>query len=240
MALLTAEDVHYKTFTPTKFREGYDQDEVDLFLDQVVATITALQEGAAPADGEADAALREENARLKADLEEARRAASMASGDSGEQVVRLQEELSRVRAEGEGLRGQLQQSNEELRQAHSQLQNLNAELEQTKAQAVQEQSLVDESESATSMLEMARRLHDEFVEEGKAKSEEIVAEAHTKSEHIISEARAEKDRVTEQLNSERSMLEHKIEELKVFENEYRKQIKSHLVKLINTVENKVD
>ena len=36
MALLTADDVLNKKFQPTKFREGYDQDEVDDFLDEVV------------------------------------------------------------------------------------------------------------------------------------------------------------------------------------------------------------
>ncbi|NDE89493.1 MAG: DivIVA domain-containing protein, partial [Micrococcales bacterium] len=33
---LTPEDVVNKKFQPTKFREGYDQDEVDDFLDEVV------------------------------------------------------------------------------------------------------------------------------------------------------------------------------------------------------------
>lgn len=33
---LTPEDIVSKRFQPTKFREGYDQDEVDDFLDQVV------------------------------------------------------------------------------------------------------------------------------------------------------------------------------------------------------------
>ncbi|MDO5746362.1 MAG: DivIVA domain-containing protein [Actinomycetaceae bacterium] len=58
MALLTAEDVHVKEFTPTKFREGYDSDEVDEFLDEVVETIATLQE---------------ENYNLKAQLAEAER-----------------------------------------------------------------------------------------------------------------------------------------------------------------------
>ena len=33
---LTPEDVVNKRFQPTKFREGYDQDEVDDFLDEIV------------------------------------------------------------------------------------------------------------------------------------------------------------------------------------------------------------
>lgn len=43
MALLTTEDVLNKTFQSVKFREGYDQVEVDEFLDEVVETIYALQ-----------------------------------------------------------------------------------------------------------------------------------------------------------------------------------------------------
>ena len=42
MALLTTEDVLNKKFQYVKFREGYDQDEVDEFLDEVVSTIYSL------------------------------------------------------------------------------------------------------------------------------------------------------------------------------------------------------
>src|SRR5690606_28931633 len=43
MALLTADDVLNKKFQATKFREGYDQDEVDDFLDEVANTLRGLQ-----------------------------------------------------------------------------------------------------------------------------------------------------------------------------------------------------
>src|SRR5699024_1311433 len=39
---LTPEDVVNKRFQPTKFREGYDQDEVDDFLDEVVTELRRL------------------------------------------------------------------------------------------------------------------------------------------------------------------------------------------------------
>jgi len=42
MALLTADDVLNKKFQATKFREGYDQDEVDDFLDEVVNTLRVM------------------------------------------------------------------------------------------------------------------------------------------------------------------------------------------------------
>ncbi|CAM5226349.1 Cell cycle protein GpsB [Streptomyces griseoloalbus] len=39
---LTPEDVRNKQFTTVRLREGYDQDEVDAFLDEVEAELTRL------------------------------------------------------------------------------------------------------------------------------------------------------------------------------------------------------
>ena len=39
---LTPEDVHKKTFTPVRLREGYDMTEVDQFLDEVEVELTRL------------------------------------------------------------------------------------------------------------------------------------------------------------------------------------------------------
>lgn len=41
---LTPEDVVNKRFQPTKFREGYDQDEVDDFLDEIVVELRRLND----------------------------------------------------------------------------------------------------------------------------------------------------------------------------------------------------
>jgi DivIVA domain-containing protein len=56
---LTSEDVVNKRFQSTKFRDGYDQDEVDDFLDEVVVEMRRLVE---------------ENESLKAELEAATQA----------------------------------------------------------------------------------------------------------------------------------------------------------------------
>ena len=39
MAQLSAEDVTNQKFKATRFREGYDQDEVDEFLEEVTGTL---------------------------------------------------------------------------------------------------------------------------------------------------------------------------------------------------------
>lgn len=41
---LTPEDVVNKKFQPTKFREGYDQDEVDEFLDEIIVELRRLNQ----------------------------------------------------------------------------------------------------------------------------------------------------------------------------------------------------
>ena len=86
---LTPEDVVNKRFQPTKFREGYDQDEVDDFLDEIVVELRRLngenddlrqrllfyQEHVFPSPGAEDAVARllAENARQQAELLELRR-----------------------------------------------------------------------------------------------------------------------------------------------------------------------
>ena len=40
---LTPEDVVNKRFNPTKFREGYDQDEVDAFLEVIEAQLATTR-----------------------------------------------------------------------------------------------------------------------------------------------------------------------------------------------------
>ncbi|MCT6874077.1 MAG: DivIVA domain-containing protein, partial [Bifidobacterium sp.] len=42
MALLTPNDIREHTFQTVRFKEGYDVDEVDDFLDQVTDTVEAL------------------------------------------------------------------------------------------------------------------------------------------------------------------------------------------------------
>lgn len=56
MALLTAEEIVNKQFTATKFREGYDIEEVDDFLDEVVRTLSAVHEDNADLKAKLDAA----------------------------------------------------------------------------------------------------------------------------------------------------------------------------------------
>jgi len=46
--MITAEDVRSRKFSTTKFREGYDIEEVDGYLDEIGRTLQSLETGAAP------------------------------------------------------------------------------------------------------------------------------------------------------------------------------------------------
>lgn len=197
MALLTTEDVLNKKFQYVKFREGYDQVEVDEFLDEVVSTIYALQV---------------ENQDLKEKLEAAeRRIAELSEGVASEPVV-----AEPVAAEKE-------------------------KVEEEAAPVVEEATPIAEvptgqtPESATAMLAIAQRVHDEYMRDGREESERIIAEARVKGDEIVADAQHQHETILAQLDQQRDLLETKINELRTFESEYRSNLRGHLESLLNEV-----
>ena len=189
MALLTTEDVLNKKFQYVKFREGYDQDEVDEFLDEVVSTIYSLQM---------------ENQDLKEKLEAAeRRVAELSNSDytPAETPAPVAAPAIETPAPAAALTGP------------------------------------QDAESATSMLALAQRVHDEYVRDGEEQSAKIIAEANAEREKIIADAQAQKDSLLSQLDQERELLENKINGLRTFEAEYRSNLRNHLETLLKEVDN---
>ena len=198
MTLLTADDVLNKKFQATKFREGYEQDEVDEFLDEVVEAMRQLEA---------------ENVELKAKLDAANR--------------RI-EELSQAAPVSTGAAPVV---------AAAPVNEPPAVSAPTVSPALSAMGgNGDEPGAASGMLELAQRLHDEHVSNGKAEGERIVAEARATGEQIVRDAEDQRNRTLAQLEKERSGLEHKIDELRRFEADYRTRLKSYLHNLLNTVE----
>jgi len=177
---LTPEDVVNKRFQPTKFREGYDQDEVDDFLDEVVV------------------------------------------------------ELRRLGQENEDLRQRLIAS--ESRIAELQRSNAPTTGEQAQAPAPQQLSYptaqvdvgaVDPS-NTNNLLQLARRLHEERVREGVEKRDALIAEGHATAARVVADAEAKQRQQLNSLDQERALLEHRIDELRTFEREYRQKLKNYI------------
>ena len=195
MALLTTEDVLNKKFQYVKFREGYDQDEVDEFLDEVVSTIYSLQM---------------ENQDLKEKLEAAeRRIAELSNSDYAPAETPAPVAAPVVETPAPA----------------------------APAPAAPALTGPQDAESATSMLALAQRVHDEYVRDGEEQSAKIIAEANAERDKIIADAQKQKDSLLNQLEQERELLENKINGLRTFESEYRSNLRSHLESLLNEVGN---
>ncbi|ACZ30322.1 DivIVA family protein [Xylanimonas cellulosilytica DSM 15894] len=184
MALLTAEDILNKKFAATKFREGYDVEEVDDFLDEVVRTLSAVQE---------------ENEELRSKLAAAeRRVAELSRSDAAAAAAPAPVAAPVV----------------------------------SSAPAPK----TAEPESATGMLQLAQKLHDDYVRSGQEEGDRLISEAKAEGSRIVREAEETSHRTLSQLEQERSLLERKIDELRLFERDYRTRLKSFLQNLLGDLD----
>ncbi|MDQ1588843.1 MAG: hypothetical protein QOJ77_2008 [Microbacteriaceae bacterium] len=185
---LTPEDVVNKRFQPTKFREGYDQDEVDDFLDEVVVELRRLNQ---------------ENEELKQRL---------VASDS--RIAELQ------RSGGQSAPSSVEES------APTIAAPVAAGLAYPTPTAV-DPNAVDPS-STNNLLQLARRLHEEHVREGIEKRDALIAEGHATAARVVAEAESKQRAQINSLDQERALLEHRIDELRTFEREYRQKLKSYI------------
>lgn len=178
---LTPDDVVTKQFQHVRFKEGFDPDEVDDFLDEIVVewrkTIA-------------------ENDELKAKL------AALESGDAAPTPAAAEPE-----AEAEVV-------------------------EEAVVSEVPEAAPAAENEApavaTAGIIELAQRLHDEHVAEGKAQRDQLVSEAQSQAATIVAEAEAQGREERARLEKERTALETRITELRNFERDYRSQLRSYI------------
>jgi len=97
---------------------------------------------------------------------------------------------------------------------------------------------LSEPESATGMLQLAQKLHDDYVRAGQEEGERIINEARAQATRIVAEAEETSARTLSALEQERSLLERKIDELRVFERDYRTRLKSYLENLLGDLESR--
>jgi len=101
-----------------------------------------------------------------------------------------------------------------------------------------QQGRPNEPESATGMLALAQKLHDDYVRSGQEESDRLISEAKSQGARIVREAEETSARTLGQLEQERSLLERKIDELRVFERDYRTRLKSYLENLLGDLDNR--
>ncbi|MBF0671227.1 MAG: DivIVA domain-containing protein [Salinibacterium sp.] len=195
---LTPEDVVNKRFQPTKFREGYDQDEVDDFLDEVVVELRRL--------GQENEELRQRLVASESRISELQRSGG------GEQ----QQAAAAAPSYTEPVAAPAPEPVAPVAAAPA------------PAPAAEAAPAFDETGSTNNLLQLARRLHEEHVREGIEKRDALIAEGQSTAARLISEAEAEHGRKVTELEQQRTALESQIEELRSFERDYRSNLKSYI------------
>ncbi|WP_062243067.1 DivIVA domain-containing protein [Brevibacterium epidermidis] len=243
---LTPEDVVNKRFQHVKFRDGYDQDEVDDFLDEVVVEIRRLYQ---------------ENDELRQKLSTAEQRvkeleAGGASAAPAQDIDATQAMPAAVPAPEE----------KEEAAAPAEAPAAPAPVEETPAPVVKEAAPApqDNNSAAPAMaagaaggaagaglgaaaaggdgdahglIALAQRVHDEHVAEGERKRDELIKSAEKEAADIVGKAETKRDETLSTLESQKSTLERSIDQLSNFERQYRTRLKSYLNDQLRDLEN---
>jgi DivIVA domain-containing protein len=221
---LTPEDVVNKRFQPTKFREGYDQDEVDDFLDEVVVELRRLTQ-------ESDE-LKQRLVAADSRIAELQRSGGSAPAAAAPAAV----------AADTGEVQRLQQENDDLKQRLAAAQQQAAQAQQAAAAAPAAPAAAagaaagfaagatdaNDPNATNNLLQLARRLHEEHVREGVEKRDALIAEGHATAARIVAEAESKQRAQISALDQERAGLERRIDELRGFERDYRQGLKGYI------------
>ncbi|MFD1212478.1 DivIVA domain-containing protein [Arthrobacter sp. GCM10027362] len=196
---LTPEDVVNKRFQPTKFREGYDQDEVDDFLDEIVVELR----------------------RLNQENDELRRKLAEATSRQGNEAAAVPAPVAAAPAAQEA-----QAAQKPAPAAKEQPKTQAAPAVSAAAPASSQHAAV--AESAASVLAMAQKLHDEYVNAGVEQRDKIIAEAQLEASTLVNDAQEKSRKTLGALEQQKAVLERKLEQLRGFERDYRSRLKAYI------------
>lgn len=232
---LTPADVHNKEFTVTRLRPGYDEEEVDTFLEEVESELERLiQENEdlrsklnEPTRGDAPVAVAQQE---RAEAEPAAGAPQpdfQTVGQAQAQQPEPQPTSSDIAETG----GQPSEADNETMQSASRMLAL--------AQQTADQAVADARREADETLGKAQREAEETVGKAQREAEETLGKARRQAEQIMSEARSRAEALERDaqerhrqsmgtLVQQREELERKVEDLRAFEREYRSRLKAYL------------
>ncbi|MCI4010253.1 DivIVA domain-containing protein [Brevibacterium sp. ZH18] len=259
---LTPEDVVNKRFQHVKFRDGYDQDEVDDFLDEVVVEIRRLYQE----NDELRQKLSTAEQRVKEleagggsaaapaqdiDATQAVPAAVPAPSESSKSAAPKEEKVPEAPAAPKVTEEPSAPSAPVVKDA--------APAPQTKAPSESAPAGNNSAAPAAAaggatagaglgagfsgdgdahgLIALAQRVHDEYVAEGERKRDELIKGAEAEAQDIVGKAETKRDEILSTLESQKSTLERSIDQLSNFERQYRTRLKSYLNDQLRDLEN---
>lgn len=196
---LTPDDLLTKRFEETRFRDGYDQEEVDEFLDEIAAQWRELLA---------------ERDRLAAEVEQVK-AGAPAEGEAPAAAAAPAEseaEQAAVVDAGAAPKGDFSPSADSSASLLAMAQRLHDE--HVLAGETRRDELIAEAESK----------RDELITTAKSNAEKINTDAQNRKQQLADEFEITKG----ELEQERADLQEKIDELKSFERDYRLRLRGYI------------
>jgi len=266
------EDVLNKNFTATQFRRGYDEHEVDDFLDEIVVElrrltndnedlakqlktcledkvvippeakdkIAAVRMSVEQAEKEAAARI----AKVNADADRAEALAAQRKKEAEETANEIAKSTFAAPAAGKNqgsgtadsgaAAGSLGSAAGVLALAEKLHSEYVSEGQKTRERLISEGQLrydqvIGEANAKQEQLRYsAQAKHDALIAEATSRHEQMITEARERATGMVAEAQQKRAEVLQTLGHERSLLQQKIDELRIFERDYRARLKSHL------------
>lgn len=210
---LTPADVRNKQFSTTRLRPGYDEEEVDAFLDEVESELDRLIQ---------------ENEELRAKLAEVLRG-------GGKPAMALGSPLSDPRPDAmaqpeppmeppmrrpEPMMMERPYSAEDNMDTAARVLSL--------AQQTADQAIADARREADETLNRARREADDVLTKARRQAEQITGDARARAESLERDAQERHRQAMGSLVTQREELERRVDDLRAFEREYRSRLKAYL------------
>jgi DivIVA domain-containing protein len=251
---LTPADVHNVAFSkPPIGKRGYNEDEVDAFLDLVEAELARLIEENDDLR-EQVSQLEQRLGNVQADLEDARSrppvAASMGAVSPPTQQMRPVEPppMARPMEPQRAMSAPPPQMAEPVESSgdhHVQVAKVlsmaqeMAERLTSEAKSEADTMLTDARTKAEQLLSEARTKSDGLVNDARARAETMLNDARTRAEtlerqsrdkaaKLVGDAERQQSEIIGSITRDKSVLEKKIDELRTFEREYRTRLKTYL------------
>ncbi|MCD0450841.1 DivIVA domain-containing protein [Actinocorallia sp. API 0066] len=223
---LTPADVRNKQFSTTRLRPGYDEEEVDAFLDEVEAELDRLIQ---------------ENEELRAKLAECLRGKVPAMAapivepkpdlapPMPEPMLQQQPPMQQPQVEPVGMGGLTQHAASQIEQRPSTEDNMDtAARVLALAQQTADQAIADARREADEHLGRARREAEDILGKARRSADQIVSEARSRAEQLDRDAQERHRQVMGSLVQQREELERRVDDLRAFEREYRSRLKAYL------------
>lgn len=216
---LTPADVRNKQFSTTRLRPGYDEEEVDAFLDEVESELDRLIQ---------------ENEELRSKLSECMRSkqgGSSVPAPAGPPPEAKPEpkpeppppppepQQAPAAVPGPAFAAAVASGEDNMDTAARVL---------ALAQQTADQAIADARREADETLGRARREADETLGKARRQAEQIAAEARARAEALESDAQDRHRQAMGTLVQQRDELERKVDDLRAFEREYRSRLKAYL------------